>query len=149
MSKVRRGFYLRAEKFAYFSDYLDELSQQDPSIFDGYGGKSFKHKSHGESFFSLFSAQFHKGIFLLDEPETALSPKRQIEFLALIRNLASSGKAQFIIATHSPIIMSIPEAQVLQMGEAGVKEMPYRDTEHFQAAKLFLDCPERFHAELI
>jgi predicted ATPase len=92
----------------------------------------------------LFLNHFHKGLFILDEPESALSPKNQITFLALIEKLVSSGKAQFIISTHSPFLMSIPNAQVLLI-EKNIKEVSYKETEHFQLTKLFLDNPNRFH----
>jgi predicted ATPase len=83
----------------------------------------------------------------LDEPEAALSPAKQIAFLALIEELRLNN-AQFIISTHSPFLMSIPGAQVLLMNNEGIKEVSYKDTEHYQLTKLFLDSPERFHQQL-
>ena len=87
-----------------------------------------------------------KWIFILDEPESALSPTKQIAFLALIEKLIKNG-SQFIIATHSPIVMSIPHAQVMSVDKEWVKEVCYKDTEHYQITKLFFECPERFYKE--
>lgn len=146
LPKIKQGFFMRAENFLNFSDYLDKLAMDDPSIYEWYGGVSLNKKSHGEAFFSLFSNHFKKWIFILDEPESALSPTKQIAFLALLEKLIQNG-SQFIIATHSPIVMSIPNAQVMSVGEKWIKEVWYKDTEHYQITKLFLECPERFYKE--
>lgn len=143
--KIKTGFYLRAENLMGFSDYIDDLATSDPWILDIYGGKSLKNKSHWEALFSLLQGQMKNGIYLLDEPETALSPKRQIELLALMRHLSTTQKIQFIMVTHSPIIMSVPDGQVIQFEKHWLTEIPYTDTLHFQMTKLFLDCPNRFH----
>jgi len=109
--KVTNGFFLRSESFFEFASHIDSLGVYKP-----YGGKSLHHQSHGESFFSLFLNRFGaRGIYLLDEPEAALSPARQLAFLQILKELES--QSQFIIATHSPIIMAFPGAQILNFDE--------------------------------
>jgi predicted ATPase len=105
-------------------------------------------RSHGEAFLALFQNRFEDGIYLLDEPEAALSPNRQLTFLAVLHDLAQSRAAQFIIATHSPILLTLPGARVLSCSEAGIKEIDYRDTEHFRLTKDFLNAPERYFRHL-
>ena len=102
MPKVSDGFFLRAESFYNFATYI-----QDVSDLRAYGGKSLHHQSHGESFLALFDHRFEHGVYLLDEPEAALSPQRQLSFLKIIHDLAAPGQAQFIIATHSPTFTSL------------------------------------------
>ena len=99
--KVTKGFFLRAESFYNFATYIEEVSDMR-----AYGGKSLHEQSHGESFISVFANRFEQGIYILDEPEAALSPQRQLTFLKIIHDLTAAGHAQFLIATHSPIILS-------------------------------------------
>ena len=146
LPKIKHGFFMRAENFLNFSDYLDQLAIIDSSIYEWYWGVSLNKKSHGEAFFSLFKNHFKKWIFILDEPESALSPMKQIAFLVLIKQLINNG-AQFIIATHSPIVMGIPNAQVISVSDQWIREVWYKDTEHYQITKLFLECPDRFYKE--
>jgi predicted ATPase len=96
--KVTEGFFLRAESFYNFATYFDEIAQDDLRIYDRYGGKSLHEQSHGESFLSLFVHRFTRGLFILDEPEAALSPQRQLAFMRIIHQLTATGRAQFIIA---------------------------------------------------
>jgi predicted ATPase len=147
-SKVGNGFFMRAESFFNFADYLDELAKEHPRALDAYGGKSLNEQSHGESFLSLFAHQFEKGIYLLDEPEAALSPQRQLTFLSIIHQLEKSQNAQFIIATHSPILLSYPGAQILNFDEK-VTPIKYEDTEHYQLTKNFLNNPDLYLRHLI
>jgi len=142
--KITSGFFMRAESFFNFATYIDELAQDDPGILDAYGGKSLHRQSHGESFLSLFVNRFNKGIYILDEPEAALSPGRQLSFLAIIHKLETSGKAQFIIATHSPMLLCYPGATVLSIDGNTIKEIDYKDSEHYRLTKEFLDNPERY-----
>jgi predicted ATPase len=142
--KVTSGFFMRAESFFNFASYIDEMAQDDPAILDAYGGKSLHQQSHGESFLSLFVNRFKKGIYILDEPEAALSPNRQLSFLALIHELETSGKAQFIIATHSPMLLCYPGATVLSLDDNGITPVEYQDTEHYRLTKEFLNNPERY-----
>src|SRR5262245_33253288 len=100
MPKTTEGFFMRAESFYNFASYLDRVSN-----FQAYGGKSLHHQSHGESFLSLFQNRFEQGLYILDEPEAALSPQRQLAFLKIIHDLEAPRHAQFLIASHSPILL--------------------------------------------
>lgn len=138
--KVASGFFLRAETFFNFATYLENVG----STFGAYGGQSLHRQSHGEAFLSLFSHRFQDGFYLLDEPEAALSPQRQLAFLSILHDLTSRRVAQFIIATHSPIILAFPSATVLSLDGGRITEIDYRDTEHFRVTRDFLESPERF-----
>lgn len=109
--RVSDGFFLRAETFFNFATYLEDVG----SSFLGYGGKPFHAQSHGEAFLALFEHRFEDGVYLLDEPEAALSPGRQLSFLSILHQLASMKIAQFIIATHSPILITLPGATILSI----------------------------------
>jgi predicted ATPase len=138
--KVAGGFFLRAETFFNFATYLEEVG----STFLAYGGKSLHKQSHGEAFLALFDNRFEDGLYLLDEPEAALSPQRQLAFLRILHDLAARKTAQFVIATHSPILMALPGATVLSVDGDELREVAYRDTEHYQVTRDFLNAPERF-----
>lgn len=150
LPKITQGFFLRAESFFYFASYLDQLAKDDPLFnYEGYGGRSLHHQSHGESFLSLFLNRFKgKGIYLLDEPEAALSPARQLAFMRIIYQLVSGGNAQFIIATHSPILLGYPNANILTFDSTTIESVRYEDTEHYQITKGFLNRTERFLEDL-
>jgi predicted ATPase len=141
--KVVEGFFLRAESFYNVATYLDEVSD-----LRRYGGKSLHQQSHGESFLSLFAHRFEQGLYILDEPEAALSPQRQLSFLKIIHDLSTPGHAQFLIATHSPIILSYPGAVLFSLDGNEIAEIDYRDTRHFQITRDFLSSPERFFKHL-
>ena len=143
LPKVTEGFFLRAESFYNFATYIQEVS--DLRL---YGGKSLHGQSHGESFMSLFSNRFEQGIYILDEPEAALSPQRQLSFLRIIHDLVAPGHAQFLIATHSPIILSYPGAVLFSLDGEGMKEIDYRETRNFVLTRDFLNGPERFFKHL-
>jgi predicted ATPase len=106
-------------------------------------------QSHGESFLSLFNNQFESGIYILDEPEAALSPARILAFMSVIHELDRSGRAQFIIATHSPMLICYPGATIYQFDEGGVRETIYENTEHFYLTKSFLDNPALYLRHLM
>ncbi|WP_456278701.1 AAA family ATPase [Bacillus sp. AK128] len=145
LPKVTNGFFLRAESFYQFASHVDSLGD-----YDAYGGRSLHEQSHGESFFSLFLNRFNgKGIYLLDEPEVALSPQRQLSFLRIIHDLVSSGDSQFIIATHSPILLGYPNATILSFDDGEIKEIEYEMTEHYQITRYFLENRERFLREIL
>ena len=148
MPKVTNGFIMRAESFYNFATYIDQIAEEDSSILQGYGGKSLHQQSHGESFLSLFVNHFNRGIYILDEPEAALSPNRQLAFLALIHELESSGKAQFIIASHSPILLSYPDAVILSLDGEKISQVKVQETEHYRITKDFLENPDRFFRHL-
>lgn len=141
---VTDGFFLRAETFFNYARYLEEAG----SGFRLYDGVPLNERSHGEAFLALFQNRFEDGVYLLDEPEAALSPSRQLTFLALLNDLSRSRAAQLIIATHSPILLTLPGARVLAFGERGIEEIDYRDTEHFRLTRDFLNAPERYFRHL-
>ena len=142
--KVTTGFFLRAETFFNFASHLESMG----SDFRAYGGQSLQKMSHGEAFLSLFQHRFDDGLYLLDEPEAALSPQRQLAFLGILHELAASKAAQFVIATHSPILLTLAGATVLSLDEGGLHVVPYADTEHFRLTRDFLNAPERYFRHL-
>ena len=142
----RDGFFLRAESFYNAASYIDELDAAPsfgPNLIDSYGGRSLHAQSHGESFLALVQNRFGgEGLYLLDEPEAALSPARQLTLLGQMRLLAGEG-SQLVVATHSPILMSYPEAAVYLLSEKGIERTEYRHTEHYIVTRRFLNDPER------
>jgi len=129
-------FFLRAESFYNLATTIEDLGGTR------YGNISLHEQSHGESFLALVSNRFNgSGFYVLDEPEAALSPSRQMSLLALMHDLVTDG-AQFVIATHSPILMAYPHATIFQMSDDGPFEIPYRETEHFLVTRRFLEDPE-------
>ncbi|GAB3931680.1 AAA family ATPase [Mucilaginibacter myungsuensis] len=147
--RVTDGFFMRAESFFNFASYIDELAQDDNRILKAYGGRSLHEQSHGESFLALFNNQFENGLYLLDEPEAALSPARILAFMSVINELERGGRAQFIIATHSPMLICYPGATTLQFDNDGVRETTYEDTEHYYLTKSFLNNPSTYLHHLI
>jgi predicted ATPase len=132
--KPQDGYFLRAESFYNVATYMDQVG-----YLDGYGGKSLHARSHGEAFMALLTHKFRgKGLYLLDEPEAALSPNRQLAALRVIHELVQD-QSQFIIATHSPILLSYPGARILQFDGTGITEVEYEDTEHFAITRDFLN----------
>jgi predicted ATPase len=147
LPKVSQGFFLRAETFYHFASHLDALEREGPGLLWRYGGRSLHQQSHGEAFLSLFAHRFGgMAIYLLDEPEAALSPARQLAFLKVLHDLSDS--AQFIIATHSPIIMAYPGAQIFSFDTAPISEVAFEQTDHYQITKGFLDRPSLYLDEL-
>jgi predicted ATPase len=144
LPKVTDGFFMRAESFYRFATYLEEAG----SSFARYGGTPLHEMSHGESFLALFSNRFNRGIYILDEPEAALSPQRQLSFLGIVHQLENSGRAQFIISTHSPILLAYPQAVLLSLDGAAIQQIAYTDTEHYRVTQQFLDSPERYFRHL-
>lgn len=141
--KVTEGFFMRAESFYNFATYIDEVSN-----LRAYGGKPLNQQSHGESFLALFANRFEAGLNILDEPEVALSPQRLLSFLKIIHDLATSGHAQFLISTHSPIILGYPCAILHSLDGDTIREIAYRETEHYIVTRDFLNAPERFFKHL-
>jgi predicted ATPase len=130
------SFFLRAESFYNLASTVEALGGTR------YGKISLHEQSHGESFLALVSNRFNgSGFYVLDEPEAALSPTRQLSLLALMHDLVTDG-AQFLIATHSPILMAYPHATIFTMSEEGPREISYRATEHYTMTKRFLNDPE-------
>ncbi len=133
------GFFLRAESFYNAATNIDDLRIN----IDNYGGKSLHNQSHGESFLSLVQNRFRgNGFYILDEPEAALSPMRQLTLLIEINNLVKNN-SQFIIATHSPILLAYPDAQIYNL-DSGIERIEYAETEQYKLTKNFLDNPNIF-----
>ena len=136
----RDGFFLRAESWFNLATEIENLDAEPggPPIIDSYGGRSLHEQSHGESFMALLKKRLGGGgLYVLDEPEAALSPARQIEALSRFHELVLQG-SQFVIATHSPILMAYPDALILHCGPTGLQPMCYEDTEHFRITRDFL-----------
>jgi predicted ATPase len=128
---------------------LDREPAAAPPIIDSYGGRSLHEQSHGESFLAVVQRRFGpNGFYLLDEPESALSPSRQLALLQLIHDLGERG-SQFIIATHSPLLMTLPAAQILLLSERGITPIVYEETDHYELTKRFLNNPEAFLDKLL
>lgn len=134
--RPRDGFFLRAESFYNLATNIEELGQ---GLIDSYGGRSLHDQSHGESFFATFMNRFGgKGLYILDEPEAALSPSRQMAAISRIHDLVQQD-SQFIIATHSPVIMAYPDATIFQLTGKGFDIVDYEETEHYMVTKEFLN----------
>lgn len=143
--RPRDGYFLRAESFFNVATEVERLG---PQVLDSHGGKSLHEQSHGESFLQLATNRFgDNGLYILDEPEAALSPQRQLSLLAIIHRLVSDG-TQFVIATHSPILMAYPDAVIYQLGPKGIRRVDYEATEHFQITRDFLNGRDRYFRHL-
>jgi len=144
--RPRSGFFLRAESLfnvASEIEHLDEDPTAGPPIIDAYGSRSLHEQSHGESFFAVMVHRFRGGgFYVLDEPEAALSPSRQLAMISRIHQLVSA-RSQFVIATHSPILMAYPNAWIYQIGAGGLERVTLEETEHYVVAKRFLNDPHR------
>ena len=147
--RTGRGFFLRAESFFNVATHIDELDEDPlggPPIRLFYGGQSLHNYSHGESFFTLLENKFRgDGLFLLDEPEAALSAQRQLAALALIlATVRTNADAQFLISTHSPILLAAPNAQIFSFDDGQIHPIAYEDTPSFQITRRFLNDPTLF-----
>ncbi len=140
VKKAKDGFFLRAESLYNVASNIDELDKEGggPKIINSYGGRSLHEQSHGESFLAIFLNRFSgKGVYILDEPEAALSPTRQMTMLTRMHELVGR-ESQFIIATHSPIIMAYPDSIIYEIKE-DFKAVKYEETEHYQVTQTFLN----------
>lgn len=148
----RDGFFLRAESFYNTATYIDEidgLPAASGKIIDSYGGVSLHEQSHGESFLALVQNRFGgNGVYILDEPEAALSPQSQLVLLSELCSLVKRG-SQIIAATHSPILLACPGAAILEFTEEGVERTDYSDCGHVRLYRRFLECPERMTSILL
>ncbi|MVX65706.1 AAA family ATPase [Clostridium chromiireducens] len=144
--RPRDGFFLRAESFynvATEIENLDSESSMGRRVVDSYGGKSLHKMSHGESFITLMTNRFGgNGLYILDEPEAALSPVKQMAMLTIINELVKK-KSQFIIATHSPILMAYPGADIFVIDNDGITKTPYKKTDNYMITRKFLENPEK------
>lgn len=150
--KPRDGFFLRAESFFNVATEIERMDAEPapaPPVIKAFGGRSLHEQSHGESFLALMMNRFDgEGLYILDEPEAALSPTRQMAALRRIHDLVEEG-SQFVIATHSPILMAYPDAQILSIEDGQIQPVSYTETEHFIVAKNFLNNHGRVIRELL
>lgn len=143
------GFFLRAESFYNVASYIDEIDKEGfgRPIIDSYGGISLHQQSHGESFMALVRNRFSgQGLYLLDEPEAAVSPERLMQLLVRIHDLEKD--SQFIICTHSPILMSYPGAEIYELNAEGIRSVKYKETRHYQITRDFIERPEAMYRYL-
>lgn len=146
IKKPSQSYFLRAESFYNVASQAEEYRDgDDPAVYyERYGGKSLHQQSHGESFMALFQGNFvGNGFYILDEPEAALSPQRQLTLLIEINRLAREG-AQFIIASHSPILLGLPGAQILSFDEGKIHPCEYTETESYQVTEMFINNRDYF-----
>jgi predicted ATPase len=143
------SFFFRAESYFNVATAIEALDRDEPGaisgpkIIESYGGRSLHEQSHGESFFAFFMHRLRgDGFYVFDEPEAALSPSRQLAFLARLHELVADG-SQFLIATHSPILMAYPHATIYLMADGPPRAVPYRETEHFSVTRNFLNRTEQ------
>lgn len=142
--KPRDEYFLRAESFFNVASYMDETG-----YLEGYGGRSLHTQSHGESFMAVLLNKLRgNGIYLFDEPEAALSPSRQLAALSAIHQLVEDN-SQFVIATHSPILLAYPNAKIFLFDKSGISEVAYEDTDHFAVTKDFLNNHPRRLQQLL
>lgn len=139
------GSFFSSQIFRNFAQLVDEWEACNPGQIDYFGGKSLLTQSHGQSLMSYFNARYKiKGLYLLDEPETALSPKSQLELLKLLQEMSGLDRVQFIIATHSPILLACPGAVIYSFDQSPVKAIHYEETEHYHVYKSFMENPGRY-----
>lgn len=144
-------YFFRAETQAHFASLLDQR-RDDPGFandpFARYGGRSLHQMSHGEAFLSIMQHRFEHGLFFMDEPESALSPQRQLTLLALMHQLTSTGKSQFFVATHSPILLTYPGASIVSFDFGALEKIALEDTTHFQITRDLLNNPQMYWRHL-
>lgn len=152
LSRPRTGFFLRAESFFNLATEIERLDAEPGGggpIIGFYGGTSLHEQSHGESFLALLKHRFGpSGLYILDEPEAALSPSRQLALLVRMHELVEQG-SQFLIATHAPIVLAYPGATIYQLDDQGIRTVEYDQTEHVQLTRDFLGDRPRFLKRLL
>lgn len=151
--RERDGFFLRAESLFNVATEIESLDNEPglgPPVIDSFGGRSLHEQSHGESFLAVATHRFRgQGLYILDEPEAALSPIRQLAFLKIAHDLVTLRASQFVIATHSPILMAYPGATLYHLSSQGLARIQYRETEHYRVLSGFLADPERYLHHLL
>ena len=144
-----KGAYFSSQVFHDFARFLDEWARSDPGMLKYFGGDSLLTQSHGQSLISFFTARYKvPGIYLMDEPETALSPKSQLKLLKVLKDMSSAGHAQFIIASHSPILLAFPGAVLYDFDSIPVSITNYEETEYYQCYRDFLNNKEKYLADI-
>jgi len=139
------GSFFGSSIFRHFAQVLDEWAAADPGQLNYFGGKSLMTQSHGQSLISFFRSRYQiKGLYLLDEPETALSPRSQLVLLDILSKTTQENQAQFIIATHSPLLLACPNATIYSFDDAYIKQIAYEETTHYQIYKGFMEDRNRY-----
>lgn len=142
------GSYFGSQIFSHFAKNLEEWALNDPAMLGYFGGKSLITQSHGQSLMSYFRSRYtRKGLYFLDEPETALSPSSLIDLLNLLIKTDKTGHAQFIIATHSPFLMACPDAVIYTFDTEQIEPIPYQNTQYYRLYKRFMENPNHFIEE--
>lgn len=150
--RPKDGFFLRAESFYNVSTNIDEMDE-DPgggaSVISGFGGTSLHSMSHGESFLATVENRFGgNGLYILDEPEAALSPNGIMRLIASMHRLVKSG-SQFIVSTHSPMLIAFPDSEVYEITADGISSVPYDKTQHYTTTRRFLENPKKMLGYLL
>lgn len=139
------GSFFGSNIFRHFAEILDEWAAADPGQLDYFGGKSLMTQSHGQSLLSFFESRYQiKGLYLLDEPETALSPRSQLDLLDILTRTTRENQAQFIIATHSPLLLACPGAIIYSFDNTYIKQIEYEETTHYRIYKSFMEDRDRY-----
>ena len=137
--------FFSAEGFRAWAEFLDDVTEADPGQAKYQGCAELTHRSHGEGILAYMSGRYRvPGLYFLDEPETALSPSSQLELLRILEEFRGAGHSQFLIATHSPILMALPESQIFHLAGSGISEIDYESTDHFRLYRAFLEDPHSF-----
>ncbi len=143
------GSFFGSSVFQDFVRALDEWAAAEPGQLRYFGGKSLRTQSHGQSIMSFFQARYQiTGLYLLDEPETALSPKLQLALLELLTKMGRAGHAQFVVATHSPILLACPGARILSFDHVPITQVEYEDTAHYKLYRSFMEDRHRYLDEM-
>lgn len=139
------GSFFGSKVFQFFAELLDEWAAADRGQLNYFGGKSLTTQSHGQSLMSFFRSRYKiKGLYLMDEPETALSPRSQIELLNILEDMSADGHAQFIIATHSPILLACPHSTIYTFDRPSIEQIQYEQTDHFRVYKDFMTDRDKY-----
>lgn len=147
--KPINGYFFRAESFFNIANFIDIIAKEDAGTYKSYGGKSLHEQSHGESFLSFFQSRIgFDGFYIFDEPEAALSPQRQLSLISIIYKMCKTTNSQFIIATHSPILLALPNSTIYSFDSDFLEKIDYKKTQHYQITKNFLDNPDIYFKHL-
>ena len=139
------GSFFGSQIFSHFAKNLEEWAMSDSKMLNYFGGKSLITQSHGQSLMSYFKSRYNiKGLYFLDEPETALSPSSLVDLLNLLIKINKQGHAQFIIATHSPFLLALPDSRIFTFNNTTIESIEYKDTEYYRLYKSFMNNPDKF-----
>lgn len=147
------SFFLRAESFYNLASNIEEMDSMEtymyvPRVIESYGGVSLHEQSHGESFLAVIQKRFSgNGLYILDEPEAALSPTGLMSMMITMNELLKKN-SQFIISTHSPMLMTFPDSAIYELAHDEIRSVTYKETEHYAVTKQFLDCPEKMYSRI-